>query len=645
MKLPSIEQKDKNKHSSIIKEKFKIIKENNYQSPTFKSNSFINKMKEIKEVKIYLKEKFIKTEIDESFLKDIEKEYAEQFLLKMKIFPTKNLIQKILKNCPLKDCDFQLYDETIFINYREKNVKSLHIFPVFERKRKKVNDLQSHNFSIKTEKNNFSRNDISVLANNKTLTYRNKNFGKLKGDAFGKEYKKNYKHLSIETTPSNKNYFETLNNFSSKNNNDILNIYRFNSINSHNNNEEFLYNREKIDDLFVKYKENVSNLQLFSNKKSIVKVDLSPENIRNKYIYSESNWSNKIYENKGKLSKISKSILSYRNILNNEKYFFDLRKIENLNSDIIQEIKEPINPQLELIIKDINYILDNFPFDEFIYIKKDEQLIKGSKEINEINNNFNLNKIVLNNKKEFLGILKIISSNDSCRIIILCINLIYWIIFGGNNQIQIDKNTKELIYLKLMKEWELFSANFKNKNLFYKIYIPLFIIMCRIEIENYFSRKYFYLFEDKKNKIIFLKKANAIISEIFDKHGYMNTFNLLCQKNDEFNKKFRINNIGHYKNKLYSTSNFVEMLFRNSDENLKNEIEVKEKENFIAEHKKKYFSFYLEKMNNNLKRRNLEPIFKIKFKSNEQKEEPNLLNINKKEINSNTNNELFLNND
>ena len=634
MKLPSIEQKDKNKHSSIIKEKFKIIKENNYQSPTFKSNSFINKMKEIKEVKIYLKEKFIKTEIDESFLKDIEKEYAEQFLLKMKIFPTKNLIQKILKNCPLKDCDFQLYDETIFINYREKNVKSLHIFPVFERKRKKVNDLQSHNFSIKTEKNNFSRNDISVLANNKTLTYRNKNFGKLKNNTFGKEYKKNYKHLSIETTPSNKNYFETLNNFSSKNNNDILNIYRFNSIDSHNNNEEFLYNREKIDDLFVKYKENVSNLQLFSNKKSIVKVDLSPENIRNKYIYSESNWSNKIYENKGKLSKISKSILSYKNILNNEKYFFDLRKIENLNSDIIQEIKEPINPQLELIIKDINYILDNFPFDEFIYIKKDEQLIKGSKEINEINNNFNLNKIVLNNKKEFLGILKIISSNDSCRIIILCINLIYWIIFGGNNQIQIDKNTKELIYLKLMKEWELLSSKFINKTIFFKIYVPLFIIICRIEIENCFLRKYTHLLEDKKNKLFFLKKANAIISEIFDKHGYMNTFNLFCQKKDENNKKFKIS-IGHYKNKLYATSNFLETLFKNEDDNLKNENEIKERENYIIQYKKKYFSFYLDKMNNHLKRRNLEPIFKTKYKTNEQKEELNIINIKSEEYDNN----------
>ena len=84
-----------------------------------------------------------------------------------------------------------------------------------------------------------------------------------------------------------------------------------------------------------------------------------------------------------------------------------------------------------------------------------------------------------------------------------------------------------------MKEWDLMSSKFTNKTIFYGIYIPLFIIICRIEVENYFIRKYIYLFEDKKNKIIVLKKANAIISEIFDKHGYMNTFNLFCQKHDE----------------------------------------------------------------------------------------------------------------
>ena len=52
-----------------------------------------------------------------------------------------------------------------------------------------------------------------------------------------------------------------------------------------------------------------------------MKIDLSPENIKEKYISSESNWSNQTIENRGKLSRISESILTYKNVLNNEKYF------------------------------------------------------------------------------------------------------------------------------------------------------------------------------------------------------------------------------------------------------------------------------------------------------------------------------------
>ena len=639
MKLPSIENSSKHNNPSIIKEKYKIIHDQkNQSSSSFKSSSFLTKMKEVKEVKIYLKDKFIKKEIDDQFLKDVEKEYAEQYLLKMKIFPTKLLMKKILKFCPLKNCDFQLYDETIFINYKEKNVKSLHIFPVFKRKEKKLNYFGNYNLNtIKTETNNFSRNYNETLANNKTITSTNKILNNILFNNFDKTRKNKYNHLSIETSPVNKTYFGTEENFSNKKNISLINKKSFNTINT-NTNTDLLYNRDKIEDLFIKYRENVTNLQLFSNKKSIMKVDLSPENIRSKYFSSESNWSNKTFENKGKLSTISKSILSYKNVLNNEKYFFDLRIVKNLTENILKEINEPINPQLELIIKDINYILDNFPFDEFIHIQNKNQDQNESKDLN--NNNIPINKIVIKNKKEYLMILKALSSNDSCRIIILCINLIYWIIFGGNNSIQIDTNTKELIYLKLMKEWELMSSKFINKTLFYKIFVPLFIILCRLEVENFYLRKYINLFEDKRNKFVFLKKANAIISEIFDKHGYMNSLNLFCQKRDEFDKKFRMNKIARYKNKLYATSNFVEILFRNGEENLKSENEIKEKENFIANHKKKYFSFYLEKMNNHLKRRNLEPIFKIKFKSNEQKEESNLFDIKSKENGLNINDKI-----
>ena len=640
MKLPNIDKISKKKNFSLIKEKFKIIPETKTQSSTNKISSFLTRMKEIKEIKIYLKDKFIQKEIDDQFLTDIEKEFAEQYLLKMKIFPTKNLINKILKLCPLKNCDFQLYDETIYINYDEKNVKSLHIFPAFERKKEKTKFFKNYNINniniINTDKNNTSKKENFDYSGNNTITSSNKNFPHFKFNHLNYSKKNKYNHLSIETSPSFKSYFSTEEYFNSKKS--PINKNRNIKINKNiftNTNTDLLYNREKIDELFEKYRENVTNLQLFSNKKSGIKVDLSPEIIRKKYLSSESNWSNKIFENRGKLSKISTSILSYKNILNNEKYFFDLTKMKNLTKEIIKEIQEPINPQIELIIKDVNYILDNFPFDEFIHIKENTELLNESKETNDSRNIINLNKIIVKNKKEFVLILKTLSSNDSCRIIILLINLIYWIVFGGNNTVQIDFNTKELLYLKLMKDWEIMSKNFFNKTIFYTIYIPLFIIICRIEIENFFIRKYIYLFEEKKNKTAFFKKANAIISEIFDKHGYMNTFNLFCKKrDDEYNNKFRMKNIGNYKNKLYATSNFVELLFRNDTDNFKDENEIKEKEKFIAQHKEKYFSFYLDKMNQHLKRRNLEPIFKIKYKPDEQKEELNILKLKLEENNS-----------
>ena len=43
---------------------------------------------------------------------------------------------------------------------------------------------------------------------------------------------------------------------------------------------------------------------------------------------------------------------------------------------IIQEIQEPINLQSELIIKDVNYMLDNFPYNEFIQIKGTSEFLK-----------------------------------------------------------------------------------------------------------------------------------------------------------------------------------------------------------------------------------------------------------------------------
>ena len=633
MKLPNIDQSNQlldnhKKSHSLIKQKYKIIPEKNNDTENFKVDSFLNKMKEIKEIRIYLKESFTKNEIDNTFMKDIEKEYAEQYLLKMKMFPTKKLIRKVLKLCPLKNCDFELLNEYTYINNIEKFLKVIHIYPIFDRKDhfKTIQNITS----LKSRHNNFS--NINQNTSNKFQTISSENdlfFDRLnsKKDKMGinsrnAKNKKNF--LSIETSPKIKNFFGTEDNFKFRKG--LSHIKRNNNI--INTNTGLLYNREKIDDMLIKNRETVVNLQLFSNKKSMIKIDLSPENIKEKYISSESNWSTQIYEKRGKLSRLSKVILTSKNVLNNEKYFFLLSELEDLNNDILDEVNEPFKVQIELIIKDINYILDNFPIEEFIQVKNSESSKMNTKK------DF-INKITISNNEELLKILKIISSNDSCRIIGLCLNLLYWIIFGGNAHIQIDNNTKECLYLKLMKEWENIGNKFGNKSLFYKVYTPLFIIICRIEIENLFSRKFIQLFKNEKAKMEILKRANAIISEVFDKHGYMNSFNLLCGNQTEFNKKFNPNYLPRYKNKLYATSNFVELLFRNESSGIRTDSfdDIKAKKSFIIKQKADYFNYYLNKMNNHLKRRNLEPIFKIKKIETEDDKNKNKIILNRKELN------------
>ena len=614
MKLPNIEKSNPHmskaqKSNSLIKQKYKII---NNEESVYKLDTFINKMKEVKELKIYLKENFDKKEIDDVFMKDIELEYAEQFLMKMKVYPTKEMIRKILKLSPLKLCDFELHNEFIYVNEKEKYIKVIHIFPVYGRKEKNFKTININPNKRKSIIIN-NLNDISKNQNYTTsesnLIFEKLNLKRNPIKNLSRDIKNRTNFNSIETSPGQKvknikSFFGTGDHFANRKGINILRRTNFQV----NTNRDFLYNKERIDEIFNKDRENVLNVLLFSNQKSSMKVDLSPENIKEKYISSEPNWSTQTMENKGKLSRISKSILTSKNVLNNEKYFFNLVDLDKLTTEIMEEVNEPLNIQVELVIKDLNYILEYFPLDEFAEIKRNENLKM------DIRSDFT-NRINVNNREDLLKILKIINSLDSCRVIGLCVNLIYWIIFGGNANIQVDSNTKELIYLKLMKEWESIENKFNNKNLFYKVFVPLFIIIMRIEIENIFRRKYINLFKSKKNETEVLKRTNAVISEIFDKHGYMNSFSIFYGKQSEFNKKIKKNYMPRYKNKLFATSNFMDILFRNENDNLRsNSFEnIREKQSFIFNHKVDYFNYYLNKINSGLVKRNLEPIFKVRI--------------------------------
>ena len=574
MKLPLINS-SKLKPTKLIKDKYKIIVENNNSSKEDKLESFSRKLNSIQEIKIYLSKNFNAYDVDETFIKDMEIEYAEQYLNKLEMLPTKSLIHKILLLRPLEKCDFYLTYDTMVNNGIEKQMKIVHIYPggCISNNKKKLNQSEENKQNIKS--NYLSKNIESTIK----IKLNNEN--------------RDLKEKIISIKKNNKSELDNL-----------------------------IYNKEKIDEIFTKDFDDLEELKLFSQKNS-VSVDLSFENIRKKYIIikkiEDYQTSEKIFNCKGKFFNISNAISGRKNILNDPKYAFDITEINNFNNDIIKEVTEPLDVQLELVMKDINYILDNFPLEQFINIEDDMNIknknIKDSPRRCNSQGNNKIYKINLDKHEDIIKICKIFHSMEFYRLVCLTLNLIYWIVFGNQNNIQIDKNTKEYIYLKLLSQIDIINSKVSNIKLLSKVFVPLEIILIRIEVDNYLSRKFILLFDDKfpqnKGKIMII--INNIITEIFDKHGYMNSFETICGSREDFNKKCSKNLLPRFKQKIFATSNMVEQLFNNDKSDIsKSSIEnIKQRQEFIMGPKVDFFNSYLQRINNKLKKRSLAPIFTV----------------------------------
>ena len=569
MKLPLINSSKLKTTKLLIKDKYKIVPDNNQKEK--KLDSFNSKLNEVQEIKIYLSKNFNAYDVDEVFIKDMEIEYAEQYLTKLEMLPTKLLIHKILTLRPLEKCDFYLTNESMLNNGVEKLMKIVHIYPGAC-----VNNKKKLNQSEDSKKNNIQK-------------YLGKNIES---------------SIKLKLRDENQELKEKIAIIKKNNKNELDNL---------------IYNKEKIDEIFNKDFDDLAELKLFSQKNS-VNIDLSFENIKKKYIIIkkiEDYQSNeKIINCKGKFYNISNSISGKKNILTDPKYSFDITEINNFSDEIIKEVTEPLDIQLELVMKDINYILDNFPIEKFINIDNDN--FKNNKDSPRRCNTQGNNKVYrinLDNQEDIVKILKIYRSMDFYRLVCLTLSLIYWIVLGNQNNVQIDRNTKEYLYLKLLKQIDIINSKVSSLKLLSKVFVPLEIILLRIEIDNYISRKFVLLFDDKhpenKEKIMIL--INNIITEIFDKHGYMNSFETICGSRDDFNKKFTKNLLPRFKKKIFATSNVVEQLFNNDKIDIAKlgMEEIKQRQEFIMGPKAEFFNAYLQKINNKLKKRNLAPIFTL----------------------------------
>ena len=539
-------------------------------------NPFKAHMEKVIEIRIYLKYNFHKNDIDEQFINDLEQEYATQFLEKMEFLPTKMNINKILKLRPMEQCDFHLTQEQV----RNKPVKLIHIYP---------------NTNI-NKNNNKGKDKLKILLSNEYFE-----------EKLNQNYQKNNKEDIISKIKKREIKRDELN----------------------------LFQRENVDNMISDARDEILDKQLYNqNLEMTDKKLLTIDNIRDKYLNPNNKNILEIDSDKKMVAKAKFQNISgaYKNdILTMEKYKFPFLNIE-LDRNILDEVTKPVDLPVEIIMKDVNFILDNFPIEELIDID-DLEKKEMSKTVSQFKNTSNRKqlyyKIKSVKREDIIYIYKKIQNLKVYRIIGLTLNLIYWIVFGYINRFQIDKATKQYVFFKLLQEIKLLENGFKAKRLYNKIYIPLLILIVRIECENVFTHRFRQLFNKSENRKNALERINELITVIYDPHCYYNTFTIIGGNTSVLKHKLSKKILPSYKSKTYVTSNFVDQLFTkfksvrnikmNKEKGMEKELDKdfeldiwKKERKFIADSKTKFFGVLFNNVNQNLKKRNLEPIFSIK---------------------------------
>ena len=574
-------------------------------------NPFKAHMEKIIEIKIFLKFNFHKNDIDDAFINDLEQEYACQFLDKMQYLPTKQNIAKILKFRPIELCDFHLSQEEV----RNRTVKLIHIYP------------NNHN-----NKEKKGRDKLKLLLSN---------------EAFGEALQQNFNHVHKE---------------------DEVQKIKKREI---KRDELLLFQRENIDNMIEHAKDDIIDKQLYSQNEGMTDKNLLLiENIRTKYL--DPNAKNILERNidekmtaKAKFQNIEGAIK--KDVLNDEKFRFKFLNIK-LTNEILDEVNKPIDIPVEIIMKDVNFILDNFPIeelidieDQFLHNQQREKLSKTTHVFKEIIHAKQLYyKIKSVKKEDIIYVYKKIQSKGVFKIIGLTINLLYWIIFGYINRFQIDQATKQYLYFKLLEEIQNLEVGFKSKKLYIKIFMPLLILILRIECENIFCNKFAILFSNREYKKEAMEKINELVTTIFDPHAYYNTFTIIGGNTALLKHRLNKKILPQYKSKTYVTSNLIDQLFTNfkaqkniiqhNDKGIEYgldkdfDIAVWEQEKkYIASSKTKFFGFIFNRINQGLKKRNLEPIFTVKKPIGKKQKSQSIINLKGEKMNLEDNKQNFAN--
>jgi hypothetical protein len=502
----------------ILDRKLKYIQDVNGIKDTL--GEFEEKIRKVTDIKIYLKQNFHRSDIDDAFLKNLDLQYATILLETVGIPGNKYNIEKLLKVKPIEKCDFYLTVD----NVRDKSLKLLHIFP------------NSKNNESKSLKQVLTNKDLDKVINSKTQLNKEGKDDKLLATG---EIKLDDLHQFIH---------------------------------------DFIP-PAKIAQLIARDKEIVEDKKVTMNyhdsEQSHKEFDLSIEAIRKKYINPfANNLINTKEEVKSGFAKFQNMDKVYKNdIVSNEKFEYPFLDI-NLTKDILREVNRPIEVPLDIIKLDLNYILDNFPIEQLINIEEPMDSAKnkstffqnhGLDILRNVEKNYaksnDFYKIKSISKADIQLVYKKLKTDGVYRLISVLVKLIYWIVFAYINRIQIERFEKQKLLFEILSEIYYIEKELGDKKMFDKFFMPILIIIVRIEVEAIFHKRFKNMFSDRDNRDKAIDKINELITTIFDPNAYFTTFTLLSMDVTKLKHKMNHNLYPKYKNKINATSNFLNQIF------------------------------------------------------------------------------------
>ena len=163
--------------------------------------------------------------------------------------------------------------------------------------------------------------------------------------------------------------------------------------------------------------------------------------------------------------------------------------------------------------------------------------------------------------------LKLITEEETAKLIGLISHLVYWNVFGHLNQMPLDKYHTKQLFISIVQILQMYENKFPSKRLFVSFIMPMIVLAIRIEVELIYKNSYKIFFSKDQHCQIAMKLVNDVITQLVDPNLYFSRFSFFESGREAINIKYEKSKHQHNVNKkFYTRSALIQQLIPNPSE-------------------------------------------------------------------------------